>query len=341
MSEIRHLVKKEIDMPAAGKGQVVVKIEYCGICGSDMHFYMNGAIGTRKAPHDFILCHECSGTVVEIGEGVTELKTGDRVALEPGVPCGKCTFCLNGEYNLCPDIHFMAAAVPPTNGALRNYIAYPARWCFRLPENISTIEGVMLEPLAVGMHAARRGEVNLGKTVTIIGVGTIGIMTLMACKAMGASQIIVSDTIPERLKLAIQLGADAAINAATDNSEQLILNETEGLGSDVVFETAGSSFTLASTWKYVKPGGVIVNAGNPSGEIPYHFDELSRKEVDIRHSWRYRHIFPTAIDAVNRGVIPLKNIKTAIFPFEKAREAFEFAINEKSTVLKTIIEFPE
>lgn len=337
MPEKGHLVEMEEEIPETKENQVLVRIEYCGICGSDMHFFQNGAIGTRKAPPDFILGHESAGTIVETGKAVQKLKAGDRVALEPGIPCGKCDFCKNGKYNLCPEIRFMAAAMPPTDGALRQYMVYPEEWCFALPENISTMEGCMIEPLAVGMHAARRGGVELGKTVFIIGVGTIGFMTMLACKAMGASRIIVSDALPKRLEMAGKMGADVMINAKEEEVETRILHETGGLGCDIVFEAAGSPYTLASTWKYVKRGGVIVNVGNAGGEVPYSFGELARREADIRHVWRYRHIYPAAIEAVSRGVIPLKDIEPAIFPFEESQKAFEFAFEQRNRVLKTII----
>lgn len=311
------------------------------ICGSDMHFFQNGAIGTRKAPPDFILGHESAGTVIEVGKDVTTLKVGDRVALEPGVPCGKCQYCKSGKYNLCPDVHFLAAAKPPTNGALRNYFAYPAEWCFKLPDNVSTMEGTMLEPLSVGMHAAGRGGAELGKTALIIGVGTIGYMTMLACKAMGVSKIIVSDALENRLALALQHGADYAINVKNEDAVEKVMEYTDGEGCDIVFETAGSPVTLASTWKYVKTAGVIVNVGNASGEIPFVFGELARKEVDIRSVWRYRNIYPIAIEAVRTGKIDLKHIEPAMFPFEKSQEAFEYAFEHRSEVLKTIIQVTE
>lgn len=337
MPEKGRFVEVQQDMPRASGSNVIVRIEYCGICGSDMHFFQNGAIGSRKAPPNFILGHECAGTVVEIGEDVKFLKIGDRVALEPGVPCGECEFCRTGKYNLCPDVHFLAAAMPPVNGALRQYMEYPQKWCFKLPDNVSTLEGCMIEPLAVGMHAAMRGEAALGKTVCIIGVGTIGFMTMLSCKAMGVSKIIVSDALDNRLEIAKQFGADVIINAKDADTETEILKETEGMGCDIVFEAAGSPYTLAATWKYVKRGGVIVNVGNAGGEVPYLFEELARKEADIRHVWRYRHIYPAAIDAVTRGVINLKDINPKIFPFEKSQEAFEFAFEHRSEVLKTVI----
>lgn len=269
------------------------------------------------------------------------MKVGDRVALEPGVPCGKCQYCKSGKYNLCPDVHFLAAAKLPTNGALRNYFAYPAEWCFKLPDNVSTMEGTMLEPLSVGMHAAGRGGAELGKTALIIGVGTIGYMTMLACKAMGVSKIIVSDALENRLALALQHGADYAINVKNEDAVEKVMEYTDGEGCDIVFETAGSPVTLASTWKYVKTAGVIVNVGNASGEIPFVFGELARKEVDIRSVWRYRNIYPIAIEAVRTGKIDLKHIEPAMFPFEKSQEAFEYAFEHRSEVLKTIIQVTE
>ena len=337
MPEAKSFVKKEMEMPTANSGQVVVKIEYCGICGSDMHFFSDGKIGTRLAPPDFILGHESAGTVIEVGEGVTNLKVGDRVALEPGIPCGHCDLCKKGLYNLCEDVHFLAAAKPPTNGALRSYFAYPAEWCFKLPDNVSTIVGTMIEPLSVGMHAARRGGVELGKTVLIIGVGTIGYMTMLACKAVGASRIIVSDALENRLDLALQHGADFAINVKKENSVSRVMEITDGLGADIVFETAGSPFTLKSTWQYVKTAGVIVNVGNAGGEIEFPFEALERKEVDIRSVWRYRNSYPVAIEAVANGRIDLNHIQPAIFSFNESQEAFEYAISQKSEVLKTVI----
>ena len=199
----------------------------------------------------------------------------------------------------------------------------------------------MLEPLSVGMHAAGRGGAELGKTALIIGVGTIGYMTMLACKAMGVSKIIVSDALENRLALALQHGADYAINVKNEDAVEKVMEYTDGERCDIVFETAGSPVTLASTWKYVKTAGVIVNVGNASGEIPFVFGELARKEVDIRSVWRYRNIYPIAIEAVRTGKIDLKHIEPAMFPFEKSQEAFEYAFEHRSEVLKTIIQVTE
>ena len=212
MQGLDKMIVKEIEMPSAGHGQVVVKMEYVGICGSDVHYFHSGRCGGFVVgDEEFMLGHECAGTVVEVGEGCKELKVGDRVALEPGITCGECEFCKSGRYNLCPDVQFLAT--PPVQGCYEDYIAYPENMCFKLPDNVSTKEGALVEPLSVGLHAANQGEVGLGDTVIILGGGCIGLVTMMACKAHGASTIIVADLVDARLDKAMDLGANYTINS--------------------------------------------------------------------------------------------------------------------------------
>ena len=335
MTAVGRIELADCPMPAAGADEVVVRMEYCGICGSDAHFYKEGRIGKKVAPMPFILGHEVSGYVTECGADVTALQPGDRVALEPGVPCGKCELCLTGKYNLCPDVHFLAA--PPYDGALRKFMAFPAKMCFKLPDDMTMQEGAMLEPLAVGMHAARRGGVGLGKSVCILGSGTIGIMTLLACKAMGATEIIVSDLVGHRLESAKRLGATVTANPKEVDVTEAVLQATGGKGCDVVFETAGSPVTMSQTGRYVKSGGVIVVVGNIAQDVSYNFLEISRKEVEIRTVFRYRNIYPLAIEAVEKGYIDLKAIEPKEFPFEQADEAFQYTITHAQEVIKTLI----
>ena len=181
----------------------------------------------------------------------------------------------------------------------------------------------------------------MGKSVLVIGVGTIGFMTMLACRAMGASKIIVSDSLDNRLALAARFGADVTVNIIAEDAVERVMQETDGLGCDVVFEASGAPAALASTWKYVKNGGAIVNVGNAGGEVPYLFGERARKEADIRSVWRYRHTYPAAIEAVSRGVIPLRDIEPTVFPFERAEEAFRYAIEQRAKVLKTMIRLSE
>lgn len=335
MTGLSKIELSEMEMPQPKNDEVVVKIEYCGICGSDVHFFKEGRIGKKVIDRPFILGHECSGVITQLGSEVTGWKVGDRVVLEPGIPCGKCEFCKSGRYNLCPNVHFMAS--PPYDGALRNYLAYPADMLFALPENVSLLEGALIEPLCVGLHAAEQGNVGLGKTVTILGAGCICMMTLLACKAMGASQIIVSDVFDLRLDKAKELGADYVINAKKTDTVEQVAQITGGQGTDIVFEAAGNPVTMSQTSKLVKRGGLIVVAGNVTAPTQYDFLEISVKEATIKTVFRYANLFPLAVRAIATKKIDIMSIEPKIFPFEQAHEAFQYTVENSQSILKSVI----
>ena len=211
---------EERDIPQIKEDEVLIKLEYVGICGSDLHYYESGAIGDYVVKPPFVLGHEPGGTVVEVGEKVKNLKVGDRVALEPGKTCGHCEFCRTGRYNLCPDVVFFAT--PPVDGVFQEYVAHEADLCFKLPDNVSTLEGALIEPLAVGFHAAIQGDAHLGQKAVVMGSGCIGLVSMMALKARGVSEVYVVDIMEKRLKKALELGADGVINGAEENVEQKI-----------------------------------------------------------------------------------------------------------------------
>ena len=325
------------EMPVIQDDEVLVKMEYCGVCGSDVHYFRFGGIGRRKVTFPYVLGHECTGEVLEIGSKVTNVTVGDKVVMEPGLGCGHCEYCMTGRYNLCEDMKFMAT--PPYNGAFKKYMAYPARGCFKLPESVSTLEGAMIEPLAVGMHAARRGEVDNSKVVLITGMGCIGLMTLLSCKAMNAQKIIVTDIFQNRLEKALELGADYAINVAETDMLEKLKELTDETGADVVFETAGRAQTAAQNVFAVRRGGVIVQVGTIADPVPYQFNELGKIEADIRSVFRYRNIFPLAIKLIEKGDIDLKAVDPDIFDFEDVDKAFDTAINRGNEVVKCILKF--
>ena len=231
MTDIEKLEVGEAPMPKIGADDVLIKVRSVGICGSDLHYYREGAIGDFKVEFPFILGHEAAGIVEEVGENVTSLKKGDRVCMEPGVPCMKCEECLSGHYNLCRDVRFWAT--PPYDGVLSEYVAHPAAFTFKIPDNMSFTEGALVEPLAIGLHACNMGGVKLGQTVAILGAGCIGLVTLLAAKAYGATQIIVGDVLEKRLNKARELGA-VAINTAEEDFAAKVMELTGGRGADVV-----------------------------------------------------------------------------------------------------------
>ena len=325
------------EMPVIQDDEVLVKMEYCGVCGSDVHYFRFGGIGRRKVTFPYVLGHECTGEVLEIGSKVTNVTVGDKVVMEPGLGCGHCEYCMTGRYNLGEDMKFMAT--PPYNGAFKKYMAYPARGCFKLPESVSTLEGAMIEPLAVGMHAARRGEVDNSKVVLTTGMGCIGLMTLLSSKAMHAQKIIVTDIFQNRLEKALELGADYAINVAETDMLEKLKELTDEKGADVVFETAGRAQTAAQNVFAVRRGGVIVQVGTIADPVPYQFNELGKIEADIRSVFRYRNIFPLAIKLIEKGDIDLKAVDPDIFDFEDVDKAFDTAINRGNEVVKCILKF--
>lgn len=336
MTGLNEMEMREVEVPKIKDNEVLVKLEYVGICGSDVHYLEHGSIGDFIVNGDFILGHECAGEIVELGSKVTNLSIGDKVALEPGCTCGQCEFCKAGKYNLCPDVEFLAT--PPFHGCLENYIAFPANMCFKLPDNITSKEGALVEPLAVGMHAAAQGNVKLGDSVVILGSGCIGLVTLLACKAYGATDITVVDVMPKRLDYAMKLGATRVINARDEDAVAKIDEITGGKGVDVVIETAGSKITIKQTAYLVKRGGTIVLVGMaPEDIIEYNFAKIMAKEASIQSVFRYRNIYPKAINAIAKGIIDVSGIVTHEFDFEDTAKAFDFVINNKNDVVKAVI----
>ena len=338
MRGIDKMIIKEIPVPEIGKKEVLVSLEYVGICGSDVHYFHNGCCGSYKVDlsEDYMLGHECAGTIVKVGEEVEKLKVGDRVALEPGITCGECEQCKSGHYNLCPDVVFLAT--PPVQGCNEEYIAFPENMCFKLPDNVSTKEGALIEPLSVGFYASEQGGVKTGDTVVILGSGCIGLVTLLACKAHGAGKIIVADLVEARLQKALEIGATEVINSGKEDALKKIEELTNGRGADVVFETAGSPVTIAQTTFIVRRGGVITLVGiSAKEEINYNFAQIMDKEATIKSVFRYRNIYPKAIAAVSGGAINVKGIVTHEFDLDHIQEAYDEAVNNKTDLVKAVI----
>ena len=327
---------EERDIPQVKDDEVLVKLEYVGICGSDLHYYETGAIGDYVVEPPFVLGHEPGGTVVEVGKNVTHLKAGDRVALEPGKTCGHCEFCKTGRYNLCPDVVFFAT--PPVDGVFQEYVAHEADLCFKLPDNVSTLEGALIEPLAVGFHAAIQGDAHLGQKAVVMGAGCIGLVSMMALKARGVSEVYVVDIMEKRLKKALELGADGVINGAEENVEEKICQITDGRGVDLVIETAGTEITTRQAISIAKKGSNIVLVGySKSGEMTLPMSLVLDKELTFKTVFRYRHIYPMAIEAVSQGKVNLKGIVTDIFDLDDAQKAMDYSVNNKADIVKAVI----
>lgn len=323
-------------IPTPKDNEVLVKLEYVGICGSDLHYYETGAIGSYIVEPPFVLGHEPGGVVVEVGKDVKHLKVGDKVALEPGKTCGQCEFCKTGRYNLCPDVIFFAT--PPVDGVFQEYVAHEAGLCFKLPENVSTMEGALIEPLAVGFHAANLGDAHIGQTAVVFGAGCIGLVSMMALKAKGVSRVYVVDIMAKRLEKALELGADGVINGAERDAVEAVLELTGGAGCDLVVETAGTQITTRQAIHMAKKGSTIVLVGySKSGEMTLPMSLSLDKELTFKTVFRYRHVYPMAIDAVAAGKINLKGIVTDIFELDDIQNAMDRSVADKANIVKAVV----
>ena len=336
MNGIGKMGYTERPIPVPKDNEVLVKLEYVGICGSDLHYYETGAIGPYVVEPPFVLGHEPGGIVVEVGKDVKHLKVGDKVALEPGKTCGHCEFCRQGQYNLCPDVIFFAT--PPVDGVFQEYVAHEADLCFKLPENESTMEGALIEPLAVGFHAANQGGAHIGQTAVVTGAGCIGLVSMMALKAQGVSRVIVVDIMPKRLEKALELGADCVINGREQDVVQAVLDLTGGMGCDLVVETAGTEITTRQAIHMTRKGATIVLVGySKSGEMTLPMSLALDKELTFKTVFRYRHVYPMAIDAVAAGKIDLKGIVTDIFELDDIQNAMDRSVADKANIVKAVV----
>lgn len=328
------------EVPVPKEDEVLIKVEYVGICGSDVHGFESGPFIPPSDPNQEIgLGHECAGVVVGMGAKVTKFKIGDRVNIEPGVPCGKCKFCLEGHYNICPDVDFMATQ-PNYRGALTNYLCHPESFTYKLPDNMSMMEGALVEPASVGMHAAMKADVKPGKKIVILGAGCIGLMTLQACKSMGANEIVVVDVLPKRLELAKKLGAMEVVNGLKEDTVARCKEILGNLGADIVFETAGSQVTARQTPLLVMRGGKIMIVGTIPGETPIDFLKINR-EVTIQTVFRYANEYPTTIEAISSGGFDVKSMVTHVYDYKDVQKAFEESVNCKQDIIKGVIKIEE
>ena len=336
MTDVMKMDFVERPIPQPKDDEVLVKVEYVGVCGSDLHYFESGGIGQNIVHPPFVLGHEVGGVVVELGKNVRHLKVGDKVALEPGKTCGECEFCKSGRYNLCPDVIFFAT--PPIDGTFQEYVTHEAGLCFKIPDNMDTMEAALIEPLAVGFHAARQGDAHLGQTAVVTGAGCIGLMTIMALKAMGVNRIIAVDVEQKRLDKALELGATDIINGRTQDTVEEVLRMTNGMGSDLAIETAGTEITTRQAIHFAKRGSTIVLVGySASGEETLPISLALDKELTFKTVFRYRHIYPMAIEAVSAGKVNLKGVVSNVWDFDDVEKGMIQSIQDKANIIKSVI----
>lgn len=318
-----------------GPRDVRIDIKTVGICGSDVHYYQHGRIGPFVVEEPMVLGHEASGVISEVGGAVSELAVGDRVCMEPGVPDPSSRASRLGLYNLDPAVRFWAT--PPVHGVLRPSVVHPADYTFRLPDTVSFAEAAMVEPLAVGMQAAKKARIEAGDVAVVMGAGPIGMVTALAALASGCSHVFVTDTQQPKLDLAQTLGPITPVNAAKENVAEVVSQATAGWGADVVFECSGSAPALAGVFAPLRPGGCAVLVGMPGGPVAYDVVGAQIKEARVEHVFRYAHVFPRALALMGSGQIDVKPLITDTFAFADSVSAFEYASHLPPTSVKAQI----
>lgn len=324
---------RDIELPLdVGRGEVRIAIHTVGVCGSDVHYYTHGRIGSFVVDAPMVLGHEAAGTIVEVGEGVSHLKVGDRVCMEPGVPDPSSRASRLGMYNVDPAVRFWAT--PPIHGVLTPEVVHPANYTFKLPDNVSFAEGAMVEPFAVGMQAASKARIVPGDTAVVLGAGPIGTMVALAALAGGCARVIVADLAQPKLDISARYQGVIPVNIRDTNLVEKVGELTEGWGADIVFECSGSPKAWETIMDLPRPGGAIVVVGLPVEPIKLDIAAASTKELRIENVFRYAHQYERAIALIASGKVDLKPLISQTFAFDKAKEAFDRAVEARPQDVK-------
>ena len=331
------------DVPPPGDGEVTIRVTAVGVCGSDLHTYLDGRIGSTTVDSPLVLGHEFGGEVVAVGANALDgmgnpLHVGQRVAVDPASPCGRCEMCEQGHPNLCHRLHF--CGLWPDDGALRERMNWSAYSCFPIPDSISDAGAALLEPLGVALHAVDLGKLQVAKSVAILGCGSIGLLILRLARLSGADPIYAFDCFPWRAEKAKAWGATEAWTLGENvNAVDIIREKTNGLGIDVVFEAAWADNSIAQAADMARLGGRVVLVGIPSEDtLTMKHSTARRKGLTIKMSRRMKHTYPRSIHLATAQGLNLDDLISHRFPLSKAAEAFDMNVNYQDRVVKIVID---
>ena len=339
LTGIRQMEMMDVPDPVIERpDDVIIHMLALGICGSDIHYYTQGRIGSQEVKYPFTVGHEGAGIIVETGPAVKNVKSGDRIAIEPSLPCGVCDQCLSGRTHTCRRIKFLGCP-GQAEGALSEYIVMPEANCLPLPENLNPDHGSISEPLAIGIYSVKKSGGVKGLKIGILGFGPIGMSVMLAARADGADRIFVTDKIDERLEIASKERVYYSANPLKDDIVKLV-RDKEPAGLDVVFECCGQQEALDQAVDLLKPGGKIIIAGIPEFDNwSLNVENTRRRELMIQFIRRQVNCAETALEMMSSGIINISNMVTHRFPFTRTKEAFELVAGYRDGVMKAMIDF--
>ena len=339
LEETRKLSVRDIEIDESlGPRDVRVKIHTVGICGSDVHYYRDGRMGSCIVEQPLVLGHEASGTVVECGGDVTQPAVGDRVCMEPGIADPASRASRLGMYNVDPAVRFWAT--PPVHGCLRETVVHPADLVYKLPDHVGFDEGAMVEPLAIGVQAAVKARITPGDLTVVLGAGTIGAVTTLAALAAGCSRVVLTDVKQAKLDLIAALGPIRPVNVAGESVVEVVGDMSDGWGADLVFECSGNEQAASSVFEPLCPGGRVVFVGTSAEKPSFDVFTAQYKEASVATVFRYAHVYHRAVALIASGKIDVKPLITDTFDFADAARAFEWALDMPETSVKAQIEMP-
>ncbi len=338
LTGIKKFEIRDVPKPAIKNADdVLIRLKSIGVCGSDIHYYLDGKIGSQVVEFPFIIGHECSGTVEETGDEVSGVKKGERVAIDPAISCGRCEECISGRENVCKQIKFLGCP-GQIEGCLKEFLIMPEKNLYPLPDGLSFEDGVMLEPLAIAVYAVMLSQLRNGETIAVLGSGPLGLLTLEAAILQGASLSFASDRVDERVDMASRFGANFSFNYNTTDVVEEILERTDGHGVDIAFECAGEQATIDQGIQILKPDGRFLLIGIPRlDKVSFMPHLMRRKELLIQNVRRQNRTVDEAIDLAKRGKIDLKKYVTHRFTLDEVGQAYDLVSNYRGGVIKAII----
>ena len=336
LTRYNHFEIQDVPQPQVGPEDVLVAVNACGICGSDVHG-MDGRSGRRLPP--IIMGHEASGVISRVGERATGWKEGDRVTFDSTVSCGKCRFCRSGRINLCDHRRVLGVSCAEfrQDGAYAEYVAVPQNILYRLPDDLSFEHAATVEPVSVAVHSVQRAPIHLNDTAVVVGTGMIGLLVVQALRAAGCGRIIAVDVDPKRLELACRLGAGEGISAESTDVAAEVIERTGGRGADVAFEAVGIPATVAAAIASVRKGGSVGLVGNMTPEVALPLQAVVTRELTLYGSCASSGEYPACLEMIARGVIDVEAMISVVVPLAEAPAWFDRLYQGEDGLMKVIL----